>query len=828
MKLSLISPLDAQSSYGLHTMALARRLPRHGIEVVLRPSRVRGTLPDDIAQLVQHGANDADVEMILSPPTLSAVRGVGRPTLYYSMCESTRLKPEAVALLNTADLVAVPSDWCATVFSSNGVTRPMVTVPLGCDEAFQVNGTEKTNGTDFIFACAGNMANGPKRKGIERVMELFRRAFPEGRAQNSEVRLKVKLNGSHGEQSGDPRITFHTEFLNEPSLASWLSGAHCFVNLATGGFELWPLQAMRCGVPVIGFTFGGMGQYLNAVNGLVVSHHLVPAQDVWAGQGDWAEADDESVIAAMRYAAANPKHCAALGTKAHESVKEMTMGRHVEWLAQLLRRLKPKPKAHVTEAPSRARPDLITVVFPVCDKDIELAIAHAEWLATLPMRTEHTALVAWDAMCPMGQIEKLRAALQQYFPRVDVFQFAPPPVSGWPQAANWAFQQVALYMARGKHPWLWLEPDCAVLSEDWLLQLQAEYDRAGKPFMGAVVQQMGHMNGCGVYPADVPRRAPSALSCTDVAFDFAMKTDTAKETHDASHLLQHIWSVQGESVSENLDGPAPVMVSEEQARRWLKRDAVLVHRIKDDSLVTLLRNGFRKTRVEVVLTNWRRPANIPRVRDSIRAQTERVRLTLIDASERGNECDASRFDRVFRMPNCGSWNRMVIAGGYDCEYTLFIDDDVLAGPTMVEEFLRFADAVENKFAVLGFKGRRWTVARDAQQGDRDGRDPREVEIVDQPQEPTAVGWLARVYFLQTKDIHHGVGERHRIGNRLRLPSVHIDAVLCLGITRATQQPCYVLPSVPGMEWDALPANDAVWRQTQYSDSLRRTLEKLTA
>lgn len=801
---SIVSPLDAQSSYGLHTIQLARRLPRYGIDVILRPSRATGELPDDIKVLVKHGENNADVELMLHPPTISCAK---RNTLYYSMCESTQLTHDAVRLLNMATVVAVPSDWCATVFSACGVTRPIVTVPLGCDEAFQP--MPKMEGQPFTFACAGNIANGPTRKGISKVVALFGKAFPN----QEDVRLKVKVHVAT--ESADDRITFHHEFLNEPSLACWLSSADCFVNLATGGFELWPLQAMRCGVPVIGFTFGGMGQYLNAENGFVVDHRLVPAVDGWKGQGMWAEADEEAVIAAMRYAATARNFCHYLGEKAMQSVKDFTFGRHAERLAQLLKSMLPKKKPHITQAPSRARKDLITVVFPVCEKDIDLAVAHAQWLATLPNRTEHVAILATDSSVSTIQVDNLATELRKYFQQVTVYTFAPPPVTGWPQAANWAFQQVALYMARWTHPWLWMEPDAVALSDDWLEKLQAEYDQYGKPFMGAVVKQMGHMNGCGIYPPDTPARAPHAMSCTETAFDFVMKEDTKDAVHDTP-LIQHIWSVKGETVSENQDGPAPKDITEERARRWLTRDAVVVHRVKDSSLVNLLKAGHRRTRVEVVITNWRRPGNIPLVRDSIRNQTERVWITLIDASETpGNACVTDGFDRVFKMPNLGSWNRMVMAGGYDCEYTLFIDDDVLAGPTMVETFLKFADQVQNNFGVIGFKGRDYV----------DGN----LVIVDDPKQGAQVcAWLARLYFIKTRDLHFGLGERHRIGSRIRLPSIHIDAVMCMGITRATGQPCYVMPSVPGMEWDALPANDAVWQKESYRASLLKTLEKLKA
>lgn len=221
-----------------------------------------------------------------------------------------------------------------------------------------------------------------------------------------------------------------------------------------------------------------------------------------------------------------------------------------------------------------------------------------------------------------------------------------------------------------------------------------------------------------------------------------------------------------------------------------------------------------RPRVEVVVANWKRPANIPRVLEALRAQTVPVTCTLTDASPEAHPAvihDA--WDRVFTMPNMGAWNRIAICGAYGHEYTLFVDDDVIPAPNMVERFLSCADALGDRFACLGFRGRRYKWGT--------------IEIHDFPQMNECMEWIAQIYFLKTRDIYWTLHELHRCGLKVKLPSNHFDAIMCYGITRHTGQPCYVIPQPDGMSYD-LPENDAVSKNEGYEASLIQTIERLKA
>lgn len=231
----------------------------------------------------------------------------------------------------------------------------------------------------------------------------------------------------------------------------------------------------------------------------------------------------------------------------------------------------------------------IVVVVPVCRTDAVLAVRHSQWLAALG-NWDHDAVISCDPTLAESSRAAIEGQLQKCFKFVSTFRYPPPPVVAWPQAPNWAFQHTALHMAKGDSPWLWLEPDTVVLRPDWLELLQDEYERCGKALMGPVVPNSGHVNGVAVYPADMCHLSPGAMNATDRAFDYEMKPDMQHNTHDASRLMQHFWSIADNQPNPN-NGEPPSRITPDKARRWIDFNAALVHRIKDTSLVDLLITG---------------------------------------------------------------------------------------------------------------------------------------------------------------------------------------------------------------------------------------------
>lgn len=241
--------------------------------------------------------------------------------------------------------------------------------------------------------------------------------------------------------------------------------------------------------------------------------------------------------------------------------------------------------------PDEKRRPPITVVFPVCNRDIGLANRHAQWLRILQRGeqwTTHRALIAFDKSINMMALTVFQNHLREVFSDVQQFCYPEPAFPGWPAAPNWAFQHTAMHMAQQPRPWLWLEADAVVLDRAWLHKLQAEYEDCGRPFMGPHVQGMHHSNGVMVYPHDTPSRIPSAMRCIERAWDYECAGEMMPHCHNASRLLQHVWTIFGEQTSEVGGGQEPAGVTVDRARRWIRPGAVIIHRIKDDSLLQLL------------------------------------------------------------------------------------------------------------------------------------------------------------------------------------------------------------------------------------------------
>jgi glycosyltransferase involved in cell wall biosynthesis len=219
-------------------------------------------------------------------------------TAAFTMWETDTLPPKSVPQLNRCGLVIVPSSWGARSFRDNGVTVPISVVPLGYDPTlFATSDGDRSRGA-CVFGTAGALDEGGLRKNVQRVIDLFRQAFPTG----SGVRLRVKItpNSPPVNTHGDSRVDVLAGHLDPPMLAAWYRSLDAYVNASAGeGFGLHLLEAMACGVPLISSTFGGVGAFFDGRVGYEVKYRPVGA---WNSiyRGTWSDPDDGDILANMR------------------------------------------------------------------------------------------------------------------------------------------------------------------------------------------------------------------------------------------------------------------------------------------------------------------------------------------------------------------------------------------------------------------------------------------------------------------------------------------------------------------------------------------------
>lgn len=233
----------------------------------------------------------------------------------------------------------------------------------------------------------------------------------------------------------------------------------------------------------------------------------------------------------------------------------------------------------------------IRVVLPACPMDAHLMLANLDWQEELDGRKDWDCVLAIDGATKPDLIRDLEIAAWRTYSQVQVYVYPTAPYPVWPNGANWAFQHAAKHMKPGGRSWFWMESDCMPLRPDWLVILNQEYHLAGKPIMGAIVKGMGHCNGTAVYPPHFPDLCPAAMKCTETAWDGLMKKDTIHLTHNASHVICHVWGID-RGRARPFGGAPAHFNSWSDVERWVDLKAALFHRAKDTSLINQLRAHY--------------------------------------------------------------------------------------------------------------------------------------------------------------------------------------------------------------------------------------------
>lgn len=229
------------------------------------------------------------------------------------------------------------------------------------------------------------------------------------------------------------------------------------------------------------------------------------------------------------------------------------------------------------------------VALPFSNKDAPLQIECLKWMYEMGQDPCYDCLLTYDHSCIQPFAVQMQEAARLVFDKVMVLVYPVPKSVSWPQAPNWAFQKTANHFHRViKRAWLWKEPDMIPLKPDWVDQLQAEYQRCGKLFMGSVVPGMHHCNGTAVYPANTPEICPSAMTCVNYAFDTSMAKEMMPHCHDATRLMAHVWGMENGKPHPQVGTPIH-FDHPQQVQQWVPREAVTFHRIKDTSLIQMLR-----------------------------------------------------------------------------------------------------------------------------------------------------------------------------------------------------------------------------------------------
>lgn len=338
-RITFVGPINSYTGYGLHSLQIIRDIERLAgayvsVRTLSKSEAFGAKVPVDISGRFVLQPQPEDWEVLLHPPDFLPTPG--KKTAYFTMWETTKLPPQCATLINKANVTIVPCHWNATILSACGVTTPIRVVPLGVHEKIFHWKRYPEEDAPFTFGAAGRMAHGGVRKGINEVIEAFRKAFPPS---VTNVRLKIKcFPDCPVHKIPDSRIEITQAYLSDEQMADWYASLNVFVSAARGeGWGLMQHQAMACGRPVMSVNFGGVTEFFDPELGFSLPFDYELAGGSYKGCGHWAVAREKDMIQLMRDAVEMDRNTHInKGMFAALAVKHLTWDNHSRQLVKVL------------------------------------------------------------------------------------------------------------------------------------------------------------------------------------------------------------------------------------------------------------------------------------------------------------------------------------------------------------------------------------------------------------------------------------------------------------------------------------------------------------
>lgn len=239
---------------------------------------------------------------------------------------------------------------------------------------------------------------------------------------------------------------------------------------------------------------------------------------------------------------------------------------------------------------------LLTVVIPFYSGDYDLLIKLLDWMVTLGQTPTNRCLLVHDEDVSQTSVNIAKDKANLVFSEVEVLKAEPGP-NGWPAGPNRMFRTAIEWIqVNSTSPFMWLETDAVPLRKDWLEQLQSEYWKSGKPYMGHIVKSDNGrdywMTGVAVYPHNASSMMMKFTKIIGkdgkhIAFDFIAGRDIADKAHSTG-LLQHNYGGRKKAPTFSEMKSSPNVLDQSD----LAPDAVLYHQCKDGTLIELLRRNM--------------------------------------------------------------------------------------------------------------------------------------------------------------------------------------------------------------------------------------------
>lgn len=233
----------------------------------------------------------------------------------------------------------------------------------------------------------------------------------------------------------------------------------------------------------------------------------------------------------------------------------------------------------------------------------------------------------------------------------------------------------------------------------------------------------------------------------------------------------------------------------------------------------------------VILTNYSRPQNMPRVIQAWREQTVKCKIVVADNSSAtsdtpytvNGDSDGIRFvmpyprrelygtdvDDVWRWTEnsgCPCWLGPAAMLSHKYDYIIRADDDFLPGKRAVEHLLRTASICNYDFSTIGQIGRifdeRGYNRGNVPQRRLDEYEMRRYEL--RRHQMIQVDLTCRVSMMKAENVLYVLDFRQRLVNTgepdaARLVDIHDDFLACMGIQLVMEYPSYIISTTDDPE-----------------------------
>jgi GT2 family glycosyltransferase/glycosyltransferase involved in cell wall biosynthesis len=248
--------------------------------------------------------------LILNPPhgLSNFPEWCGGPRIGLTMLEADTLNPLWAQAARNVDLLLAPSPWNVETLTRDVKGVCVQHFPLCVDERlWSPTGPKREveKRPDFLFCSVFSTC---ERKGWRSLIQAFSEEFP---GENVGLLLKPGRFKEVDElaQWACERgawVEVVDEELTDPQMAEFYRAADCFVLPSAEGFGLTFVEAMMCGLPVIGLDKGGTEQIVTEENGYPIPSAMVPCvgqlPQIYRSDYRWPAAAVPDIRAAIRKA----------------------------------------------------------------------------------------------------------------------------------------------------------------------------------------------------------------------------------------------------------------------------------------------------------------------------------------------------------------------------------------------------------------------------------------------------------------------------------------------------------------------------------------------